>query len=383
MVAAVRRGRSLRQVARDFDVGLFTVQRWVGRAHGCRLDDVPWADRSSRPRRTSRTLRPLEDLVLQVRQELRDTSDLGEFGAAVIRAELLARDLVGVPSVRTVGRILERRGVLDARRRVRRPPPPRGWYLPAVARGDAELESVDIIEGLYIRGGPHVEVINLLSFHGGVVASWPTSRVTAKTVVDALVEHWRAIGLPTYAQFDNDAIFQGPHHHRDSIGRVTRLCLSLGVIPVFAPPREPGFQAAIESFNGRWQATVWARAWHDSLASVQQQSARYVNALRRRAATRTDTAPARRPIPSGWTLDLQVPPRGVLIYLRRTTERGAVHLLGRTFDVDPSWPFRLVRCEVHLDAGSLRCYALRRRQPDQQPLLAEIPYALPRRRFYE
>jgi len=71
-----------------------------------------------------------------------------------------------------------------------------GWYLPAVAHGDAELESVDIIEGLYIRGGPHVEVINLLSFHGGVVASWPTSRVTAKTVVDALVEHWRALGLP-------------------------------------------------------------------------------------------------------------------------------------------------------------------------------------------
>jgi hypothetical protein len=42
-----------------------------------------------------------------------------------------------------------------------------------------------------------------------VVASWPTSRVTAKIVVDALVEHWRALGLPTYAQFDNDAIFQG------------------------------------------------------------------------------------------------------------------------------------------------------------------------------
>jgi hypothetical protein len=43
----------------------------------------------------------------------------------------------------------------------------------------------------------------------------------------------------------------------------------------------------------------------------------------------------------------------------------------RTFDIDPTWPFRLVRCEVHLGAGSMRCYALRRRQPDQQPLLAD------------
>src|SRR5215467_6289147 len=113
MVAAVRRGRPMRQVARDFDVGLFTVQRWVQRAHDSRLDQVPWADRSSRPYRMYRTPRPLEDLVLQVRQELKDTSDLGEFGAAVIRAELRARDVAAVPLARTIGRILERRGVLD------------------------------------------------------------------------------------------------------------------------------------------------------------------------------------------------------------------------------------------------------------------------------
>jgi hypothetical protein len=69
--------------------------------------------------------------------------------------------------------------------------------------------------GSIFAGARTSEVINLLSLHGGVVASWPTSRVTAKTVVDALVEHWRALGLPTYVQFDNDAIFQGPHHHRD------------------------------------------------------------------------------------------------------------------------------------------------------------------------
>src|SRR5262249_12584754 len=180
---------------------LSTVQLWVQRAQDQRLDEVDWTDRSSRPRRTSRTARRLEDLVLQVRQELKNTSDLGEYGAAVIRAELLARGINGVPSVRTIGRILERRGVLDARRRGRRPPPPRGWYLPAVARADAELDSVDLIEGLNIRGGSHVEVINVLSLHGGVVASWPTARVTAKTVMDALVEHWRAVGLPTYVQF--------------------------------------------------------------------------------------------------------------------------------------------------------------------------------------
>jgi hypothetical protein len=51
---------------------------------------------------------------------------------------------------------------------------------------------------------------------------WPQTLVTAKTAVEALVEHWREFGLPTYAQFDNDTAFQGSHHGQDSLGRVVR-----------------------------------------------------------------------------------------------------------------------------------------------------------------
>ena len=185
--------------------------------------------------------------MLTLRRELKETSDLGEFGARAIRDALEARGLRPVPAVRTINRILDRRGALDGRRRVRRPAPPPGWYLPDVAARRAELDSFDIVEGLVIKGGPQVEVLNAISLHGGLVASWPmAASVTAKAAVEALIEHWRAVGLPGYAQFDNDTIFQGPHQHTDVVGRVMRLCLSLGVVPVFVPPREPGFQAAIE-----------------------------------------------------------------------------------------------------------------------------------------
>ena len=70
------------------------------------------------------------------------------------------------------------------------------------------------------------------------------------------------------SQFDNDTRFQGPHQHRDVVSRVMRLCLSLGVTPVFAPVREHGFQNAIENLNGRWQAKVWSRFHHESLAAL-------------------------------------------------------------------------------------------------------------------
>ena len=384
MVAAVRGGAAQRAVARQFRVSLATVQYWVGRAAGRRLDRVDWRDRPAGPRRAPRrTDRALEDLVLTVRRELREGSDLGEFGAAAIRRELLARGTGPAPAVRTINRILERRGAFDAQRRVRRKPPPRGWYLPELAAARVDLDEFDIVCGLVIKDGPEVEVLTAIALHGGVIGAWPDTAQTAATARAALVAHWRAWGLPAYAQFDNDTRFQGPHQHPDVIGSVSRLCLSLGVVPVFAPPRETGFQAAIESLNGRWQAKVWARFQHESLAALQGQSARYVAACHARGAVRLEGAPPRRPFPADWRLDLRARPRGRLIYLRRTTAGGEAELLGRTFAVDALWPHRLVRCEVALDAQAIRFYALRRRAPEHQPLLNEVPYVLPQRRFRE
>jgi hypothetical protein len=370
-------------VARRFRVGVATVQLWVRRARYQRLNRVDWADRPPIPRTIRRTDTALEDLVLTVRRELKESSALGEFGAAAIRRELLQGGLPVVPSLRTIGRILARRGALDARQRVRRRPPPLGWYLPEVAASRAEVDSVDIVEGLVIEGGPQVEVLNIISLHGGLVGSWPRPAMTATVVTEALLEHWRAWGLPTYAQFDNDTRFQGPHQHPDAIGRVIRLCLSLEIVPVFAPPRETGFQAAIENYNGRWQAKVWQRFHHESLPALQAQSGRYVAAYLRRAAARIEGAPRRRPFPTHWRLRLRAPVHGCLIYLRRTTAQGEVSLLGHRFLVDATWPHRLVRAEVDLDAGVIRSYALRRREPLVQPLLRTIPYQLPSRRFRE
>jgi hypothetical protein len=172
-----------------------------------------------------------------------------------------------------------------------------------------------------------------------------------------------------------------PHQHPDVVGSVMRLCLGLGVVPVFAPPRASGFQAAIEGYNGRWQAKVWARFEHPALVALQAQSAKFVAASRQRAAVRIAAAPDRRAFPPAWRLNLRAHPRGLVICLRRATEHGAVSLLGHTFDVDPHWPYRLVRAEVDLDADVIRFYALRRREPTAQPLLRTVPDQLPRRAY--
>jgi hypothetical protein len=286
--------------------------------------------------------------------------------------------------VRTINRILERRGVLDGQKRLRRPAPPPGWHLPEVASKRRELDSFDVVEGLVIKDGPQVEVLNGISLHGGLAASWPVeASVTAKLVVESLIEHWRASGLPGYAQFDNDTIFQGTHAHPDVIGRVSRLCLSLGVVPVFVVPHEFGFQSMIENYNGTWQAKVWARFPHGSLSDLRGHSQRYVTALRRHRADRIESAPRRGAFPKCWHLNLQARPRGRIIYLRRTSATGTVEVMGRSFEVDLHWLNRLVRVEVDLDEDKIRIYRLRRRGPKDQPLLKELPHHIRKREFSE
>jgi hypothetical protein len=237
------------------------------------------------------------------------------------------------------------------------------------------MDQFDAVVGLVIRGGIDVEVLNGVSIHGGLVASWPEPSVTTDLTLIRLVEHWREFGLPTYAQFDNDTRFQGAHQFKDSLGRVVRLCHSLGVTPVFAPPREPGLQNAIESFNARWQSKVWNRWEQADLQALQERTHAYVAASRKRHAMRIEAAPTRTPFPETWAPNKRFPLDGNVIFIRRSNDQGHVCLLGHTFETDPNRPNRLVRAVVQYREKQIDFHALRRADPENQPLLAQIAYS--------
>ena len=369
-------------MAKEFGVALATVQRWVQRAGSDRLARVAWSGmpRGGRRKRAATSAR-MENLILRIRKHLKEKSDLGEHGAVAIHRALTERGLKRIPSLRTIGRVLLRRGALDGRQRIRRPPPPKGWYLPPVAARTAELDSFDFIEDLRLRGGAPVNILTGISLHGGLCDAFVKSSWTAKLTAKALIAHWREHGLPAYAQFDNDTIFCGARQFRDSYGRVIRLCLQLGVIPVFTAPHETGFQAVIESFNGRWQTNVWQRFFHDDHDAIQARSSRYTRAARQRAAPRIDAAPPRRPFPKNWTPDYQIPLKGTVIYIRRTNHRGEAEVQRRRYLVDPLWCGRLVRAEVDLTNHQIHFFPLRRKQPDDQPLVKTVEYTPPTKRF--
>ncbi len=374
MVAAVRRGMALREASRRFKLALSTVQRWVRRAHGRALPNVDWADRSHAPhRRPHRCPEDTRGMVVAVRAELAQGA-LGFVGALAIHEQLQGRLGASCPSVRTIGRMLRAEGLVGRARRLRQAPPPQGWYLPAVAARQADLDSCDYIEDLRIEGGPFVQVLTVRGLWAPAAGAWTSERSSAAHTCQGLLSLWRRHGRPRYVQFDNGAVFQGARNRPDIFGMVTRFCMALGVTPVFAPPAEHGAQNLIESFNALWQQKVWQRFHHPSAIELQRTSDRFISAWCARRLRRDNPVPRAPLAPSG-RVDLRRLPPGTIIYLRRCNDAASLAVLGHRLQLPPVWAHRLVRVEVDLSVSLIRCYGLRRADPLCHPLLLQRPYS--------
>ncbi len=361
----------VRRAADEFGFSKSVVGFWVGRARGKRLDRADLANRKP-GRAWNRTTFEVEQRIAELRLELRK-SVLGEFGAKAIAAALEA-EMDRRPAEATINRALSRLGLQDGVRRIRQPAPPKGWYLPAVLAGRAELDCFDFIEDLKLADGPLVDVLTAKSLHGSLTNAWVVNPKSTKGTIPCLLERWQRDGLPTYAQFDNDNVFQGAHHFANAVGAISRLCLQLEVIPVFAPPLEHGMQNTIESFNALWQAKVWQCYRVANVNELQMRSDQYIAAHRARTQPLTEAAPARRALSEDFKFDPHAPLRGQIVFVRRTDEGGHVNMLGQRIAVSQTWLHRLVRCEVDFDHRYIQCSALRRRAQAEQPLLITIPY---------
>lgn len=369
----------MRAVARELGVDVSTVSYWVKHAAGQRLDRVDFANRKP-GRAWNRTRIAVEQEIVRLRLKLR-AGVLGEFGADSI-AQALSTRSGPAPARATINRVLARYGLQDGVRRVRRPAPPKGWYLPAVAAGRADVDCFDFIEGLKIARGPVADVLTAKSLHGGLTNAWVVAGKSTRLTVPLLLKRWQCDGCPTYAQFDNDTVFQGAHQFKDAVGAVSRLCLQLGITPVFVPPLEHGMQNVIEGFNGLWQSKVWHRHNVASIFDLQRCSDRYIAAHRVRHASDVQAAPKRPRVPKNFSFNPHAKLAGTIIYLRRTGEHGEVNILGHVLNISSTWRHRLVRCEVNFSAGVIRCFGLRRTAPHEQPLLATIQYHRLDKPFY-
>jgi len=68
MISEIRHGASQRQVAKKYGYHFSTVQYWIKRTAGQRLDRINWDDRPPIAKKVNRAPKTIEDKILDVRR---------------------------------------------------------------------------------------------------------------------------------------------------------------------------------------------------------------------------------------------------------------------------------------------------------------------------
>jgi transposase len=188
---------------------------------------------------------------------------VGLVGAPSIQRELRTNRLVRqVPSVATIKRIL-RAARLSARSK-----PPRAVYYPQpTATVTYVLHAMDWTER-YLTGGAKVYAFHTLDLQTRACAQTISTNKSYATVRAHALKTWKTLGIPDGLQMDNDGAFCGGYKAPRIFGQFVRLCLYLGIEPIFIPFGEPERNGDVESVNGLWGSAFWKRRHFRSVAQV-------------------------------------------------------------------------------------------------------------------
>lgn len=186
----------------------------------------------------------MERLVVEAREKL-EGSKYAQIGSLAIAFEL-ERLGVQAPPVRTIDHILQRHDL------TRKPKAyvSKGKDYPGIdASGPHVIHQLDTVGPRYIAQDGRFYAINVMDVFTGKVAVNPSRRRTHKDVARALLDTWQRLAMPRYVQLDNQLPLRGSQRYPRSFGWVVRMCLHLGIEPVFIPVGEPWRNGVIERFH--------------------------------------------------------------------------------------------------------------------------------------
>jgi putative transposase len=312
----------------------------------------------------------LERTILSIRRRLQaHTSPATRYsliGAAVILAELKALGLRPLPCARTIERVLERNGLTAPRIRLA-PLLPRQEYPGPQARASNQLHEVDLVGPIYLQGSGHRYYIWIGkdTFDGAVCLRLAGSR-RMDEVLWFLGECWKDLGRPEQVQFDNARELAGWGPAARTLSRVIRLCLRLGVGPVFIPAGEPQFNGSVENFNGWFQEPLFQQRFKRP-GDLRRELARLQEAVntqhvhprlggqtpaQHRRGLRLQKLPASFEVPTG-RLPLA---EGRVTFIRRVSVAGTVTVLSQVLRVGKRHRGLYLRLVIDTGRGWLTAY---------------------------
>lgn len=241
--------------------------KWLKRSKTC---EANWAEERSRkphnsPKKTDKTM---EQTVIDTRHKL-EKELYAQIGALNITWHLSEEQNEKAPSMATINRIIQRNNLSRKRPRYQ----PKGINFPAIIPHCSNfLHQFDVIGPRYLKSDGRFYSGNIVDAYDRRCCINPRRRHTRIDITDALIRSWQMLGIPDYLQMDNMLPTQGSHRHPHSFGLVIRLCLKLGIQPVFIPIKEPWRNGIVERFNDVFDKMFFRTQFFPTFNRVYQQA---------------------------------------------------------------------------------------------------------------
>jgi putative transposase len=251
-VALHLQGWKKSEIARQLQRSRCWVHRWIDR-YEAESPTVSLQDYSRAPKQIGWAYpERIKRMVLQLRVE-RERGKRAKYKYALVSAQAIYYELrelrvSPLPSPRTIHLWLKQARRIPERK-VRKPPNPTYPVLSCKAVND--VQEMDFKGPLYLKDRSHKYYLMVLR---DKVSKKTALRALANKSMDAILDFladaWQRMGCPKRLKMDNCLDFRGSNLYPRSPSKLVRVCLDLGIQPVFIPLREPWRNGVVENLNG-------------------------------------------------------------------------------------------------------------------------------------
>jgi transposase InsO family protein len=238
VLAVIREGMRVTEVAEKFGVHRDTVHAWLARYEAGGLEGL--ADRSHRPR-TSPLQMPavIEARVLELRR------NRPHWGPTSLRHQLAREGASPLPSVSGIYRALLRHGLIEPKARRKKLPTYKRWE-----RGrPMELWQMDVVGGVLLEDGTECKVLTGVDDHSRYcVCAGIMVRATGRAVCGYFAQALERHGVPEEILTDNGKVFTNRFGLTPSEVLFDKICRENGVTHRLTAPASPTTTGKIERF---------------------------------------------------------------------------------------------------------------------------------------
>ena len=259
-------GESPKEIYESLEKSKAWFFKWLSRY---RHEGEDWAqNRSRRPHQTSRRVEEtMEQAVIETRKRL-ERQLYAQIGAFAISYDLQQQGMAP-PPISTINKILKRSNL------VRKKPKytPKGVDYPSLEIKESNyLHQFDVVGPRYLKTDGRFYSVNFIDAYDRRCSVNPKRRQTRIDIAQALIRSWQTLGIPVYLQLDNKLPMRGSNRYPHSFGLVIRLCLYLGIQPLFIPIKEPWRNGIIERFQNVFDKMFFRAQYFESFSYLVQQA---------------------------------------------------------------------------------------------------------------